>query len=350
MSLKIFFYPYKLPLRENWPDQRNSPVSFREGWIIRLDENGRSGIGDCAPFPAFGTESRENAMRLLQFCAEKSWADSTELLGELEYQRPTCPSACFALETAALDLESRKENLPLRKLLDENASEQVRTNAFCGSICRKIIENTTETCCQTIKLKAGNLNIEQEISCLKELCKKLPPQTRVRLDANGAWQPDEARAFLNAAEGLPIESLEEPLLDPDLESLALLQSETSVTLALDESLMKLNLDAVLSNTRIRRLVLKPALHGGLRYTCDLARKAVAAGKETVITTLIDSAVGVHASCQLASAVDAFSPELAHGLATSGWLVEDVAAPPEIRAGYVLLSAAPGLGIDETFQI
>jgi len=122
----------------------------------------------------------------------------------------------------------------------------------------------------------------------------------------------------------------------------------SITLALDESLKALDLNEVLANPAIRRLVLKPGVQGGLRCTLALAESAAAAGKESVITTLVDSAIGVHATCQLAAAVDPFSPGLAHGLATSGWLREDIAKPPDIRAGYVFLSDSPGLGIHETF--
>ena len=348
MALEISFYPYKLPLIAAWPGMTRNPMRFREGWVVKAKEHNCSGIGDCAPFQAFGTESKREAHRFLLQCAGNTWPDSATLLGKLEKQRTGYPASCFALETALLDLESRKADLPLRKILNSKSSDRVRVNALSGSICDENTLSSIESGFKIIKLKVGKQAVEEELACLKALCRKLPPQYLLRLDANGAWNLDEARYFLAASEGLPIESLEEPLRETGLAAFADLQNQTDITLALDESLKNLDLNEVLTNPTIRRLVLKPGVQGGLRYTLALAESAAAAGKESVITTLVDSAIGVQATCQLAAATDPLSPGLAHGLATSDWLSKDIAKPPEIRAGYVFLSDTPGLGIHETF--
>ena len=348
MTIEITFYPYKLPLMKAWPGATGNPVHFREGWAVKAEEHGCSGIGDCAPFQAFGTESKRTAHHFLRQCAGNTWPDSAELLGKLEQQRTGYPASCFALETALLDLDSRKAGLPLRNLLYGKAGDRLQVNALSGAICDENTLSCIKSGYKVIKLKTGKQTIEEELACLKALCRNLPPEHFLRLDANGAWSRDEARYFLAAIEGLPIESLEEPLRQANVAAFADLQAQTSITLALDESLKALDLNEVLANSAIRRLVLKPGVQGGLRCTLALAESAAAAGKESVITTLVDSAIGVHATCQLAAAVDPFSPGLAHGLATSGWLREDIAKPPDIRAGYVFLSDSPGLGIHETF--
>ncbi|HEC07034.1 MAG TPA: o-succinylbenzoate synthase [Thiolapillus brandeum] len=348
MALEISFYPYKLPLIAAWPGMIRNPMRFREGWVVKAKEHNCSGIGDCAPFQAFGTESKREAHRFLLQCAGNTWPDSAALLGKLEKQRSEYPASCFALETALLDLESRKADLPLRKMLNSKSSDNARVNALSGSICDENTLSSIESGFNVIKLKVGKQAVEEELACLKALCRKLPPQHLLRLDANGAWSLDEARYFLAASQGLPIESLEEPLRETGLAAFADLQNQTDITLALDESLKNLDLNEVLTNPTIRRLVLKPGVQGGLCCTLALAESAAAAGKESVITTLVDSAIGVQATCQLAAATDPLSPGLAHGLATSDWLSKDIAKPPEIRAGYVFLSDTPGLGIHETF--
>ena len=61
--------------------------------------------------------------------------------------------------------------------------------------------------------------------------------------------------------------------------------------------------------------------------------------EVVITSVVDSAIGVAAAAQLAAAID---PSRAHGLATGSWLARDVAPPLVVREGMLVLPDAPGL--------
>ena len=349
MPLLIRCNSYSLPLASAWPGARNSRLVRREGWVVCIRDNHTVGYGDCAPFFSAGTESTAEAHALLQQFSRRAWSSTQTLLVELEQQRHSHPAACHGLETATLDLHSRNTGVPLRKLFSSSASNQILVNAMSGSACQ---ENALEAWNQgftIIKLKIGQQELQEEICCLKNLSTRLAPEIRLRLDANGSWNQDEARYFLDAIAELPIESLEEPLHNPNLAEFALLQSQTPITLALDESIRQMNQRELLATPDIRRLVLKPGVQGGLRYSYSLAEKATAVGKECVITSLVDSAVGVHAACQLAAAVDALSPGLAHGLATSSWLCKDVARPPEIKAGCIFLPNTPGLGTNEIFQ-
>jgi L-alanine-DL-glutamate epimerase-like enolase superfamily enzyme len=137
-----------------------------------------------------------------------------------------------------------------------------------------------------------------------------------------------------------IESLEEPLREPNDRDLEALQRRAPFSLALDESLPQRPQPMALESIPVRRLVLKPGVLGGSRRALALARHALEAGREVVVTSLIESAAGVWASVQLAAASG--SP-LAHGLATSDWLASDLGAPPAIDAGRIPLAAMPGSG-------
>ena len=100
------------------------------------------------------------------------------------------------------------------------------------------------------------------------------------------------------------------------------------------------MEAVLATRAVRRLVLKPTALGGLLAAMAIAERACRAGLECVVTTTLESAIGVTAAAHVAAAIDG---GLAHGLATAGWLAADVACP--IAGGALLrLSAAPGLGV------
>lgn len=196
---------------------------------------------------------------------------------------------------------------------------------------------------RVFKFKVGVTDFALELRQLEIAASLLPTDGRLRLDANGAWTAVQAESAIAALNSLPIDALEEPLRDPDPTILAVLQDQARFALALDESLTRWSTQGPMpepANLPVRRLVLKPGVIGGLRPCLQLARAAMAAGKEVVITSLIESAAGLWASAQLAAATQS---SLAHGLATSDWLVQDLGHPPPISGGQLRLGNRTGSG-------
>ncbi len=165
------------------------------------------------------------------------------------------------------------------------------------------------------------------------------PTLRLRLDANRAWPLVAARRFVAACAGLPIDGLEEPLADPDPASLASLQAAAAFPLAIDESTHLLDA-TFFRHPPVRRLVLKPARHGGLLASTELALRARASGLEVIITSALESACGIATLAHLAATV---APDAVHGLATGDWLVSDTGLPPRIVAARMQLPTGNGIG-------
>lgn len=296
------------------------------------------------------------------------------------------PAAGFALESALTDLAARLAGVPLRRWLTPRAGDAVLVNATLGTLRDQTPACIVRACqagYQVLKLKVGLDAPETEIAHLQGLATHLPPGACLRLDANGAWDYDQAARLILRLNDLPIESLEEPLKIPDWQALASLQALARFPLALDESLHQdpgniagmagLPIDRLLgaethavpsSNTPsaellaglsvdsllaagappVRRLVLKPAAVGGLRRTLFLARKAADLGLEVVLTSLIESAAGLWPSLQLAAAL---SSSLAQGLATASWLGEDLGQVPDPKGGSIWLGQESGSGFVPT---
>ena len=348
MNLTLQIQPYVLPLVDPWPTRQGNPITQRRGSIVGIRSEQQHGYGDCPPFPSAGTETFDSASLLLQQIHCQTWSNGQSLLDELAQYQPTHPSVYYAVETAWLDLLGKLRQQPMHQLIGESGSAKIAVNALCGSLCTENTRKAQQQGFSVLKLKAGVDNLQEEIHCLKKICQHLPPKVQLRIDANGAWSMKAARFFLHSVEKLPIESIEEPLQNPGLKQISQLQTETPHTLALDESLIKFKLADVLSTPHIRRLVLKPAVQGGLLKCFSISERAAQNNIDCVITTVVDSAVGVQASTHLAAAVDNICPRLAHGLATSNWLSKNLATPPEIKAGYITLSNHYGLGIDDLF--
>lgn len=315
MNGRLRLHPYRLSLNRPWI-AASATLSVRRGWLVEAaGEDGMAGWGDCAPLPS-GGGAEEAQMR-------------------------------WAVETALVDLEARRRGVPLARLLGA-ASLSVPVNAALGPLdegCAERVASAAEQGFCIGKIKVGVAPIDVELARLRELGGAL----RLRLDANRAWNEADARRFLLAIADLPdvhMDGVEEPLAAPTLDALMRLQAAVPFALAVDESLpVVLGAGALFASRAVRRLVLKPARVGGVLRTLVLARLAQAAGMEVVITSVVDSAVGVAAAAHLAAAVSRdVAPDTAHGLATGGWLAEDVAPALPIVGGRLILPDTPGLGI------
>ena len=334
MSLRLRLQPYRLPLRQPWRSARGS-VTERRGWLVTASDGDHAGYGDCAPLPDAGTEPTSAARQRLESWLRRSGEDdAATLLHALAAAIPSAtPAADTAVETALLDLCARRRGIPLRQLLNElppalgpggcspmPATDEVTVNGMLGAAVTVTDGAILAACAagfRIIKLKIGLADWTSERSRLEQIVTLLPRGAALRLDANGAWAPAQARSAiaalsdLDAGEGR-IESLEEPLRGQDDGLLAALQDQASFSLALDESLPR-RAPVEPSSIPVRRLVLKPAALGGLRATLDLALRAVGAEREVVLTSLVESAAGLWATAQLAGAL---ASPLAQGLATA----------------------------------
>lgn len=339
-----FLVPYRLPLLRPWASARGG-FDSREGWLIRLETDfGLTGYGDCAPLPQAGTESLERAASRLEVMAkELSGITPETALDLLDAEVHDAPAACCGLETALLDLLSQRAGMPLAQWLNPRSPTSVKVNAALGALDHETLPRAlaaVEAGYLVLKLKVGLSPLKDELALLRDLAGRLPAGVSLRLDANRAWDAADAHDFLSALAGLPVESIEDPLAVPDREGLRRLQAGSSFPVAADESLFLLGAEALLVEPPVRRIVLKPMVHGGLRPALALAQRAHGAGAECVVTTTVDSAVGVRAALHLAAAV---ANGLAHGLATSSWLANDVGDPPRVAGGHMRVGDEPGLG-------
>lgn len=303
--------PYALPLKRPWHTSRGE-ITERSGHLLRLTtSDGEIGWGDSSPLPDFGI------------------SDSA--------------AKTFAEETAHLDLVAQRSGQPLHQWLSGNAAVgELAVNGNLGSLADStpaLLATAATRGFSVVKIKVGVHPVAEEISRLRQLALSSAPGISWRLDANRAWNFAEAKAFLSGCEGLPVEGLEEPLAIPDQATLGHLQSMVSWPIALDESIQLIN-EHLFRHPYVRRLVIKPARHGGLLASVELALRARASGIEVIVTSGLESACGLAACTQLAAAV---APDSIHGLTTADWFAADTGTSSRIHQGRIQLPATPGLG-------
>jgi O-succinylbenzoate synthase len=158
--------------------------------------------------------------------------------------------------------------------------------------------------------------------------RKLYPEAKIRLDANGGWTPELSFSFIKAlaGQGIELEYLEQPCKTND--ELARLRrmiadSNYNVLIAADESVRRASDPmAVVEAEAADILVLKAAPLGGLSRAMEIARGA---GLPVVVSSALDSSVGISMGAHLAAAL----PELRFdcGLGTASLLAGDVTRNP-----------------------
>lgn len=337
--------PYRLGFARPWLSPRGR-LGVRQGWTVALEADQRwIGLGDCAPLPSHGTETAEQAFAAVQEMTAGLIGKPPGLM--VDALDDHFPAARAAVECALLDLLAQVDAMPLARRLANPVAEAVRAEAALGAIDETLHARAQAALVaeqRVLAVEMGILPVAEELQAIGSLIGILPSDARLRLNANAVWPEAEATGIIQALARFPVESLIDPMAEPSAAGLARLQRHAPFPLAADGTLHRLGAEAILAAPSIQRLVLRPMALGGAGRAVVLARRAQAAGVECVAAGSFDSAVGAWLAVHLAAAID---PEqrLAHGVANSNWLAQDVADPPRLIGGRVPLPALPGLGIN-----
>jgi O-succinylbenzoate synthase len=171
--------------------------------------------------------------------------------------------------------------------------------------------------CETIKIKVGDAASVERVRAVRDAL----PRARIRLDANGAWDPDTAGIFLAQVRGLDIELIEDPVAG--MEELARFRRGSAVLIAAESCVRTVEDAAMLRKLDAADvIVIKPQRIGG-------ARAALVAAEEAGIPAIASSALETSVGLAMVAAVAAALPDapFAHGVGTAGLLEQDVTASP-----------------------
>jgi len=266
-SLRAFAIPMRTKFRG---------ITVREGALIR----GPAGWGEFSPFADYGP--RESAR----------WLAS-------------------AIESATVPWPA-----PVRDRIPVN----VTVPAVGPERARQIVAASG---CRTAKVKVaepgqdGAADIER-VAAVRDA---LGPDGRIRVDANGGWDVPAATRMLRALGRYSLEYAEQPCAT--LEELAELRRFIDIPVAADESIRKAE-----DPLRVRAagaadiVMVKVQPLGGVRPALAVAE---ACGLPVVVSSAVDTSVGLAAGVALAAALPGLP--YACGLATMSLLAGDVTAEP-----------------------
>ena len=307
--------------------------SVRDVWYVKILSKEYPecwGIGECAPLPDLSCDALPGYEQIL---ADACRHLEQERYLDTERLRPY-PSILFGLETAVRHFEtgsfalwdtpfSRGEaGIPINGLIwmsdYPNMLKQIETKITAGFRC--------------IKLKISATGFEEELKLLKNIRDRFPAKDlELRVDANGAFTPDEAPDKLNRLTELDIHSIEQPISAGQWEVMAELIAGTSLPVALDEELIGIcqpeDKRRMLNTIRPRYIILKPSLHGGFCGCDEWMEEALKFRIGCWMTSALESNIGLNAIAQKCATLNNPLPQ---GLGTGQLFTGNTALPLFVR--------------------
>ncbi len=338
MSLDLI--PYDLPLRSPMATS-HAIVADRRGALVRLDDHGTIGWGDLCPMPGWSVQEFESLHDQVDMAGLRLDED---MIGDVLDTLVGAPEARAALAGAAADVLAQEAGLSLAAHLAPEPLERVAVNATIGaadvSTALTNVYLAIANGIETIKLKVAHRRVEEDIALVESARRAVGDKVEIRLDANGGWRPDEALEILHRLAPLDIAVCEEPTAGID--QIAAVGVESPIPVAVDESARTVDdLRRAIATGTVGAVVIKPQSLGGPDFAMQAIAAAHSVGVTPIVTSMIDSAVGVAHAVHVAAASGVTA---AHGVATSALLAADVAAPLPVEDGAILVPSIPGLGV------
>lgn len=179
---------------------------------------------------------------------------------------------------------------------------------------------------RTVKVKVAEAgqSLDDDVARVAAVRDRLGPEGRIRVDANGGWSLDEAERAAHALAPYDLEYLEQPCATvTELAELRRRLRDWQLLIAADESVRKAaDPLAVARAEAADLLVIKAAPLGGVGAALRIAREA---GLPVVVSSAIDSSVGLAIGARLAAALPALDFDC--GLGTAALLAADVTSRP-----------------------
>ena len=316
----------------------------RRIWLVTVSDGVAVGVGECAPLPQLSCDDIPNYGEVLRrFC------DEVEQTGEIPYEAlRDYPSMLFGLETAMLDVRCQKEDG--RSVLFDTPFSRgevgipINGLVWMGNYDEMLrrLEEKLKKGFRCVKLKIGAIGFEQELELVKRIRDRFSfHEVELRLDANGAFRPDEALYKLELLSQYAVHSIEQPIRQGQWAMMAELCRESPLPIALDEELIGVNdpdmKRHMLNIIKPRYIILKPSLHGGMLGCREWIETARDMGIGSWITSALESNVGLNAIAQFASDVYGDHIAMPQGLGTGQLFTDNIPMPLEIRGDKLWIS-------------
>lgn len=327
--MKANFEKYKLEFKRPSGTSRGV-LKTKTTYFIKLEANDQSAVGEAALFKGLSVDDVPDYEEKLQEVCEHI----DDYIRNYHEVLKAYPSMVFGLEQAALKLQNSasfcfnndftrgQRGIPINGLIwmgqEDFMYEQIESKLKEGFRC--------------LKLKIGAIDFEKELTILKALRKRFSPnELELRVDANGAFSPDEAMSKLKDLSELGLHSIEQPIQAGQVSQMRELCESSPLDIALDEELIGVldyeKKEQLLKQIQPPYIILKPALVGGFKSCDEWIQIAEEMDIGWWITSALESNVGLEAIAQYTASKDS---TMYQGLGTGQLFTNNISSGLEIR--------------------
>ncbi|MGE6299581.1 dipeptide epimerase [Guptibacillus hwajinpoensis] len=288
-----------------------STVTNAEAIIVKITAGEYVGYGEAPPTVVITGESLASIDSAIQHVVKPKLVgmDLTEyesVMYTLQKSMIGNTSAKAAVDMAIYDLLAKRSQLPLYQFLGgyRNALETDYTVSV-----NEPVEMATDAVqyikdgFSILKVKVGKDTIQNDLSRIKEIRKRVQNDAVIRLDANQGWTAKEAIYAIRKMEdeGLNIELVEQPVHAKDIEGLRKVTDAVYTPIMADESVFSPEDALKVIITRASDLInIKLMKSGGIHQALKINALAESAGMECMVGSMIESRVGITAAAHLAA--------------------------------------------------
>lgn len=341
--MKVDIIPHKLVFKVPGGTSRGV-LNTKDTWFIKIENGENVGWGEVAMFRGLSSDDRqgfENQLKQLKEDIEKYKPEEDIINGLLNW-----PSIRFGAEQALLSIKQQhpftlfptdfvhhKSPIPINGLVwmgDYGYMEQqIQEKLANGFDC--------------IKLKIGAINFDEELRLIKRIRNDYDQQTiEIRVDANGAFTPQEAFEKLQSLASMGVHSIEQPIKQGQATEMSRLCNTPPIDIALDEELIGVNefheKIALLDRIQPQYIILKPSLLGGFKSCDEWIDIAENLGIGWWITSALESNIGLNAIAQYVSTKEIQLPQ---GLGTGSLFLNNIPSPLTVENGSLFYDNSVG---------
>jgi O-succinylbenzoate synthase len=308
-------------------------MTEKETWFIVLEQDGKKGIGECGILRGLSIDDRPDYEEKLKWTCENIYFGKDQLWEALlEF-----PSIQFGVEMAFLSLVSDTPFL----LFPSSFTKGTKSIAINGLVwmgeeafMKQQIEEKLADGFRCIKLKIGAIDFEKELQLLRYIRQHFSPeQIEIRVDANGAFDSNEALYKLAQLSEFVLHSIEQPIQKNNTDSMAELCKMSPFPIALDEELIGVfsvaEKEELLLKIKPQYIILKPSFVGGFRGTQEWISLAEKHNIGWWITSALESNIGLNAIAQWTFTLNNPMPQ---GLGTGALYTNNFDCPLQVSQG------------------
>ena len=313
----------------------------RELLLLRLrDDDGAVGWGEAAPLEPYDGVSQAKVRDAFEAY------EAILRAGDGNPGAPTCssaaaivadvPQALAAVDLALWDLAGNREGKPVSELISDDPATEVRVNATIPAEDRAHAAEQAAAAASAgytcVKVKVGIGDDAGRVAAVRAAA---GPQMELRLDANGAWEVDEAVASINALAPAGLELVEEPV--HGVHAMRQVRDRVAVRVAMDETAGQ---PGSLTAKVADAVCLKVSRCGGISRLLAQAALVRASGADVYLASTFDGPLGIAAAVHCAAALQTTA---ACGLGTLELFADELTVLP-VEHGAIAVPAQPGLGV------